>query len=310
MHRYTIDPTLFLRTAHFIDNLKEMTGEGFPKLERRIRENQYDAFKFPAPATETVRDYFRLYLPVAYEPTRKVTSNPWLLAAELEVPGCSYAFFHPIFDLLFGLIESSQYWALHFGRIPQKWIERVEMRGDENMASEWKQMNRNLSDRKHRKRQRAQIDTLSFTHLSMMRLPTQIRDILFERKGLTPGWTRKYSSTKAEVAKIQSIRNIDGLAALLGLAHEAAEIGDTTRFYQAKIALIENLSVLDEKKAFRRISKLLKEHIISECNNLSPRRYSRMEFFGLGYPPSWRANLIHQHNALENQKFISKLQPK
>lgn len=103
MLRHTIKPTLYLRSACFIDNLKEITGEGFPKLEKRIRENQYDAFKLPAPATETVRDYFRLYLPVAFEPTRKVTSNPWLLAVELEVPGSSAAFFHPLFDLLFGL---------------------------------------------------------------------------------------------------------------------------------------------------------------------------------------------------------------
>lgn len=306
MLRHTIKPTLYLRSAFFIDNLKEITGEGFSRLEKRIRQNQYEAFRFPSPATDTVRDYFRLRLPVAFEPTQKVKSNPWLLAAELEVPGCSSAFFHPMFDLIFGMIESAAFWDIHFGRIPDKWIEQAEMRGDSVIASEWKAMNESLNKRKHRKRQKTEIDTLSFTHLTMMRLPTPIQDILFERKGLTPGWTRKYASAKNEVAKIQSIRNIDSLAALLGLAHEAAEIGDTTRFHQAKNGLIGNLSVLDEKKAYRRISKLLKEHIISECNNLIPRRYCRMEFFGLGYPPSWRANLLHQHNALEEQKFISK----
>lgn len=300
-------PTLYLRSAHFIDNLREMTGQGFTRLEKRIRENQYEAFNLDAPGTETVRDYFRLYLPVAFETPQTAKSPPWLLATELEVPQSSAAFFHPIFDLLFGPMESAVFWDMQIKHIPIVWIEQAEARGDIDTASEWRRMNENTRIRKHRKRQATQIDTLSFIHLTLMRLPKSVREILFERKGLSPSWTRRYALTEIEIAEIKSIKNIDGLAVLLGLAKEGAEIGDLNRFHQAKNALIENLHVLDEIKSCRRICQKLKDHIIYECGSMCTRRYSQLVHFGFGLPSSWQAYFICQHIAHEEQKFISKL---
>ncbi len=300
-------PTLYLRSAYFIDNLKKMTGQGFTKFEKRIRENQYEAFNLQAPGTETVRDYFRLYLPVAFEPSQKSTAPSWLLAAELEVPGSSEAFFHPIFDLLFGPLESAIFWDSKIKRIPQAWIEQAEARGDLDIAAEWRKMNNNLSKRKHRKRQTTQIDLLSSIHLTMMRLPTSAREIIFERKGLSSSWVRKYALPEMEVTELKSLRNIDGLAALLGLAKEGAKIGDIGRFHKAKDALLDNLHILEENTAYRRISQKLKAHLIYECENFNTRRYRKFQYFGFGLPSSWQAFLIGQQIAHEEQKFISTL---
>lgn len=308
--RQTIkQPTLFLRSAYFIDNLKEITAEGFAKLEKRIRENQYEAFKLRPPATETVRDYFRLHLPVAFEPTQKVACTPWLLAAELEVQGSSTAFFHPIFDLLFGRMESAAFWDMHFGLIPEIWIEQAEARGDVDIAAEWKKMNEYSKNRKHRKRQEEQIDPLSFIHLTLMRLPSPLLEILFERKGLSPSWTRKYASAELEVTQIQSVKSIDSLTALLGLTKEAAEIGDMTRFHQAQEALLGHLSVLDERKAYQRINQKLKNHLIFDCKNMIIRRYHRSLYFGFGLPASWRANSIGQRIDQEEKEIMANLLP-
>jgi len=138
-------PTLFLRTAYFIDSLCEQTGMNFEGIEERIRNNQYIAYGLDAPAYETVRDYFRLHRSVAFEPRLGRDGNtpgqqserifqrdrkaPWLLAAEAEFPGSSFSFFHPLFDLLFGRLESSAFWASHFNKIPESWINQEEAEG-------------------------------------------------------------------------------------------------------------------------------------------------------------------------------------
>lgn len=287
-------PTLLLRSAYFIDNLRELTGQGLTRLERRIRENQYEAAGLHAPPIETIRDYFRLRRPVAFESQeKKAKYPPWLLAAEIEVGGSSHAFFHPIFDLLFGQLESSAFWSMHFRIIPAKWIEDAEARGDTDTATEWRQMNEATRKRKHRSRQVHQLDPLSFVHLSMMRLPDAIRDSLFERKGLSSGWTRKYASPEAETLLLESIRTVDSLAALLALVKEAAEIGDMTRFHRAKAALLNHLSVLDELAPCRRIKQQLKAQIHFELDyNILSRRYQGTLYHGFGLPPSWRAHLI------------------
>jgi hypothetical protein len=65
--------------------------------------------------------------------------------------------------------------------------------------------------------------------------------------------------------------------------------------------------VLDERKAYRRISNQLKTHITRETQNLCARRYSPVIYFGFGYPSSWRARLIGQHIACEEQKIMRRL---
>jgi len=198
-------PSLFLRSGYFIDNLKSSTKLGFEKIEEVIRMNQYNEGKrcvgsyLLAPPYDTVRDYFRLYRSVAFEPNEKANFAPWLLAAELEFPGSSSAFFHPIFDLLFGELESSFFWSSHFRSIPEKWIEVARARGDTKIAHEWELMNQSARSRKHRTKPSTALDTLSLVHLSLLRLPSEIKDVLFEGNGSAPGWSRRYLSPETEI---------------------------------------------------------------------------------------------------------------
>lgn len=293
-------PTLYLRSAYFIDSLRATTGQGFVKLERRIRQNQYEAFGLTAPEPETIRDYFRLHRSVAFErrnsdgasPAADAKTPSWLLAAELEVPGSSFAFFHPTFDLLFGLMESSVFWSAHFSKIPQAWIDEAKGRGDIALADEWETMNRALQKRLHRSRQTYEMDALSFIHLTMLRLPGHISAALFERKGLATTWARRYLPPQEEVQHLLGAGGLDAVAALFALTKESCEIGDMERFHLAKAATIQVLALLDKDPTCRRIRRPVRMLLSDELENkMYIRRYSRTLHHGFGLPLSWRAQL-------------------
>ncbi|ADE11331.1 hypothetical protein [Sideroxydans lithotrophicus] len=295
-------PTLFFRTGYFIDNLKYLTNLGFKQIERRVRENQYENQivnpSLLAPSEETVRDYFRLYRSVAFEPDKEVRIAPWLLAAELEFPGSSSAFFHPIFDLLFGELESSVFWSSRFRRIPEDWITKARTRGDSQIAHEWELMNQSTKSRKHRSKPSSNMDRLSFVHLSLLRLPPPIRDVLFDGNGSGPNWTRKYSSANVEIGHLQTIHSMESLAAMLALMMESAEIGDVTRFDLSRKAFFKHMSFIDSDPACTRIKDRLKKHLIHMAANLSHREYNGFVHFGFGLPVSWRV--------MELEKFLPK----
>lgn len=285
-------PTLYLRSGYFIDNLKHTTGLGFEQLEKRIRNNQYRSEDKesgqPAPAFETVRDYFRLYRSVAFEPDQNARVAPWLLAAELEFPGSSACFFHPIFDLLFGELESSAFWSARFHKIPQSWIDQARNRGDERDAHESELINQSIERRAHRSKPKAAIDTLSFAHLSLLRLPHPIREVLFDGDGSGQNWTRKYSPAEVEIGHLQTMHSMETLAAMLALMMESAEIGDMARFDLSRMAFLENMSFIDTDPACSRIKEHLRAHLIHKADNLFPREYSGFVHFGFGLPVSWR----------------------
>lgn len=291
-------PTLYLRSGYFIDNLKYQTSLSFEQIEARVRQNQYEsadiARNLPPPSYETVRDYFRLYRSVAFEPDQKAHIAPWLLAAELEFPNSSSAFFHPIFDLLFGELESAAFWSAQFRKIPNDWIVQARNRGDERIASEWEQMNQSAKRRIHRSKPRKNIDTLSFVHLSLLRLPHPIRDALFDGNGSNPNWTRKYSSPEVELKHLKSMHSMESLAAMLALMMESAEIGDVTRFNLSRKAFVRHMSFIDTDPACSRIKDRLKEQLIYKSNNLFPREYNGFLHFGFGLPASWRAMKLEE----------------
>lgn len=293
MHLTIKQPTLYLRSGYFIDNLKSLTGLGFEQIEERVRRNQYENPdrnpNLTAPAFETVRDYFRLHRSVACEPSQKSLVSPWILAAELEFPGSSAGFFHPIFDLLFGELESAVFWSAHFRQIPDSWIADAKKRGDTHMAHEWELMNQSTKNRKHRSKPSSNIDRLSFIHLSMLRFPPLIRDLLFEGNGSNPNWTRKYSPANVEIKHLQSIRSMESLAAMLALMMESAETGDINRFNLYTQALHKHMSFIDTDPACARIKDLLKEQLVHKSDELYPREYNGFVHFGFGLPVSWRA---------------------
>jgi len=293
-------PPLYMRSGFFIDSLKASTGMGFEQLDKRVRENQYGTRGttpgLPAPSVETVRDYFRLNHAVAFEPNKKSPVAPWLLAAELEFPGCSAAFFHPIFDLLFGTMESSFFWKSRFCRVPENWIEQAKARGDAQMAYEWEVMNQAVISRKHRSKPDITIDPLSFAHLSLLRLPAEIRDALFDGNGSTPNWTRRYNAATHEIGPLRKMCTMESLTASLALMMEAAEIGDHERFAASKDALLAQIPLLGSHPGCRRIKGQLRQLLVHKCQEMYVREYNGFVHFGFGLPASWRA--------MEMQKFL------
>lgn len=290
--------TLHLRSGYFIDSLKHKTGLNFEQIEARVRQNQYEKRNLPAPSFETVRDYFRLYRSIAFEPDQNAHVAPWLLAAEVEFPESSSAFFHPIFDLLFGTLESSAYWSAHFSKAPQVWIDDLRKSGDECIAHEWEQMNLSLERRTHRSKPRNKMDRLSFVHLSLIRLPNSIRDALIDGNGSNPNWTRRYSSASEEIEHLKTIHSLESIAAMLALMMEAAEIGDVIRFNLFRKAFLKHLSFIDTDPACVRIKEQLKRHLIHSARDLSAREYNGFVHFGFGYPVSWQV--------MELEKFLPK----
>ncbi len=304
-------PTLLLRTALFTDGLRAATGLDAVQIERRVRAKQYEAYGLQAPEEETVRDYFGLYRAVAFEPRQTDNHAPWLVAAELEFPGCSYRYFHPLIDLLFGQLESSAFWSAHFQKIPEAWIEAEAREGCPETANEWRAMNEALKRRRHRAKQPSvPLDKLSFLHLTMMRLPAEISGILFARKGLARSWSRAYATQPKNFAFLKKVPPIDAMAALVALTEEAAEIGDMERFVVTRKAAMEFLPQLKEDPACRRIHKQLASYVTRHLKQMVPRRYNATFHHGFGAPASWRAlmaeyclkDMVERYDPLERKE--------
>ena len=290
-------PSYFLRTAHLIGWLKEETGQGYIALEKRIRENQYEKFGLVAPATDTVRDYFRLRRSPAIDPQDKETA-PWLMAAELEVPGAAYAFFHPIFDLLLGQLESSIKWSERLQRIPTEWIDEAKTRGDSDQAEEWISFNKALSKGRGRKNKYSPIPDLEFIHKTLMRLPEPVFSILFKPAGFYKMFARTYLPVEEEISQLLAIPGFDSFTGILGLLLEASEIGDTNRFARLKGVLpnqLDSMVNLPECKYFRDDIKFLIENSLP---HEVARSYPCQKYYGYGLPATWRSTeSIAQLNA-------------
>lgn len=288
-------PTLYLRSAFFIDHLKEMSRLGYTELETRIRVNQYERFGFFAPSEDTVRDYFRLHRSVAFEPNQKSKNYPWLLAAEMEFPGCSIAFFHPIFDLLFGSLESSAFWDAHFNKIPENWINEATQRGWSEMAEEWSMMNLAKERRLHRSKKISGIHDLRFIHQSMLRIPA-IRDTLFTQH-IKGQYARLYENISDELNAFLALNPIDHITAILLCAKEAELIGDHTRFKAAQTAALKHMPLLRTNKSCLRIQPELSKHILEFLDGIAVPQYSIRYIHGFSMPASWRA--LNDESALK-----------
>ncbi|UCV28139.1 hypothetical protein [Ferribacterium limneticum] len=282
-------PSLYLRSGYFIDRLRAETGLGMVRLERRIRERQYEARGLTPPSVDLVRDYFRLHRAVAFEPRlgRSVIA-PWLLAAELEFPGSSLAFFHPIFDWLFGQVESAIFWDAHFRKIPEPWIADAARRGDVTLVQEWRAINRGQSKLRHRRKINVPLNDLALIHLSMMRLPEPIMSQLFERQGLTMGWTRRYGG-KRQIQMLLENPGVDSLCALALLTDEAVKIGDGLRFGRAREGAMVLLKGIASYPGCQRIGSALERQLMLKlkAEEFAPMRYSQAPCYGIGLPTSW-----------------------
>lgn len=294
---------MYIRSGYFIDRLKTITGQGLLRLERRVRENQYERFGLVPPSIDTVRDYFRLHRNIALDPKiKRPSSPPWLLAAEREVPGASYDYFHPAFDLLWGRVCGGVFWRKEIQKIPKEWINDERTKGDEDTASEWERINKEVSRRRISARAPEPIDTLGFIHLSLMRI-SDTSPMLFDRNGFAGTRARRYRPIKKDIREISALRSFDSVAALLGLMLEGAEIGDRTRQSAFRDALLSQLSVIDELQECRRIGKKLKSYINNFIDQgIVPRCYGCASQSSLCWPDSWR---FLEANRLLQKKTIN-----
>ena len=295
-------PTLFIRSGYFVDSLRLQSRLSVARLERRIRENIYEKNGVHAPSEDTVRDYCSLRRSVAFEPRVEEKKDkriaPWLLAAELEFPNSSFAFFHPLFDLLFGTLESAYFWQAHFCMIPESWIEDLRRRGASPLADEWEEMNVSLKERRHRTRTKTELDRLSFVHLSMMRLPRHISGRLFEKEEHSSTRFRRWFAIEEDIVYLQSQNNLNAIAALLALLEEGAAIGDAHRYRCAYSCLVDRLPLLKSIPGCKRMGIALELAITSHLEGQAIlRSYNGTLYSGFGMPVSWRSML--QENLLE-----------
>lgn len=269
-----------------------MTGLGQVRLERRIAENQYLAHGLPPPSPATVRDYFLLRRTPTFDPDDNGIP-PWLFAVELEFRGASFNFFHPLFDLLFGQLESSLPHLLRLARVPDAWIAQAAARGDQMLANEWTEFNAKLQPKRGRPSLRGSLDELSFIHLSLMRLGEPHFSCLFERKGLAPSFSRRYLTVEQEIDFLTNAPGMESLAVLVGLVHEAGEIGDMHRLHALRDALRAFVDQHGMPKLVDKVGADLWKMIDSEwCLKKTPRRYSATLYHGFGLPSTWRARLV------------------
>ena len=203
-----------------------------------------------------------------------------------------------MFDLLFFPIESSAFWQTELNKVPSEWIEKASRRGQSEIAKFWVDDSDDVR-RKHRKKDVLNIDSLSFVHLSLMRLPDPVCSCVMERKGLARQWSRKYEAPELEIKSLISIDTFDAFAALCLLAKEGAEIGDISRLRQASIGARKLFPRIVDFPGCRRIGSLLTS-IVDDAltNQFIPRRYNKTFFYGFGLPMTWR--VAAKRELLEN----------
>jgi hypothetical protein len=260
---------------------------GHHELWELVDRKQYKSFDLKGPVLETVRDYFRVRQSPAVDFGHAATP-PWLMAAELQFPDSSYNFFHPLFDLLFGQIESSTNWIDKLQRIPIEWIEEQRRCGRQDIADDWETINEGILARRGRKRHNRSLDRLRFVHLTMLRLPLPITDVLFGRAGPVRTYFRHYRSISEEIAVLEALQSFDSLTALIALVFEAESIRDMGRLRLAKQALKRAMWIVGDIRECQRFNYLLIQIIKRECLSIPNPKYSMLLYHGYGLPMSWR----------------------
>jgi len=203
------------------------------------------------------------------------------------------AFFHPIFDLLFGTLESSAFWDMHFNKIPEEWIKEALDQGWSEMAQEWVLMNQAREKRLHRAKKSTNNNHLSFVHQSMLRI-TKVRELLFSQQ--TNGqYIRLYADISDELNTFAALHPIERITAILLCAKEAELIGNHSRFQLTKSDLNKHLQLIESYMPSQRIKSELTKHILEFMEGMIVPKYSIKFVHGFSLPASWRS-LYDEHS--------------
>ena len=110
MTKSIINVSLYLRTAFFTDSLRATTGLSISKLEKIVKDNQYDAYGLRAPSHDTVKDYFRHKRSPSVDNKDRDT-QPWLIACEQEFRRRNRRHFYwqkLVFNICFHYVQASK----------------------------------------------------------------------------------------------------------------------------------------------------------------------------------------------------------
>lgn len=276
-----------------LDKLRLVEGIGAPTIYRRVCENHFERFGLRCMGYESVRDLFRgresagVDPPLINDPASDV---PWLFALELEFPGSTDAFFHVAFDLLWGQVESRQYWSVRAQLIPAAWIQEAQSTGRADLAKEWSDQNKALSKRGRRKAPGPLAPPIEIAHVALLRLPLSINEPFFRRVRTSGYVSRRFSDPEAEARACLQHISLDGMAALMALLVEAEALTDWDRFHAVRRALRISLSKVVELPECRRIADQLRSSVAEFCRDRAPYRNKHERLYS-GKPISWLTHL-------------------
>lgn len=274
-----------IRSIYFVDYLRDRTGFGETILERTIREDWYQPNGFSAPSPDAVSAYFKGARPIPYDPTQ-TNSPPWLYAAEQQFPGCSRAFFHPLWTFLYGRLHSSAKFIRQKTKVPREWIDESLAKGDTATAKEWEQENALIDKTVPKKPISIPQTELQSARVVMLLMPKPIQHELFTISDGDMTYLRSFHPIEDEIEAISNEITFDSLTALLMLVVEASEIGDQVRLKAAKSAAKKHLKILNTDKAFRRVREQVERKIIYRILEKAVLTVSPADRY-LYFPESW-----------------------
>lgn len=265
------------------------------KIDDAIRYDVYGALGLlqVAPKSETVKAYFFGKRGIPVDPPGQNTPS-WLLAAEMRFEGASRYFFHPLFNLLIGPVQSSGKAQMKTMMYPKSWILDAERRGDRKFVDDSTAANAAIINRERiRRKSGHQVDSLKWIHICMFGLEPDARDVLMIRPGLAGTWRRSYYPIEKELAELEKLGDLEGLTGALALFLEAAEIGDFRRQQSAKQSVIKLMPVLVTTPALRKVGKLLQLQVENQLENRDFRRYGPIDLTLSPYPIAWQGLVLH-----------------
>lgn len=284
-------PISIQRSLLFLNMLRARTGLSASQIDYLIRNEIYGALNLlrHAPSAETVRAYFSGKRGIPIDPPGQNIPS-WLLAAEMRFEGASRYFFHPLINLFAGPVESSEKTRRRFMVYPESWIREAERYGDRGFVEEATATNAALMKRERiRSKSNHQVDRLKWIHVCMFYLEANARDVLMVSRGLAGTWRRTYDPIEKEIAGLEKIGGLEGLAGAFALYLEGAEIGDLHRMESARQSVLRLMPLLDTTPALRKVGKIFRLQIEDQLENYYRRRYTPMELTLAPYPVSWQA---------------------
>jgi hypothetical protein len=296
------------RSILFANALKADTGLSSGSIGERIRRTAYAPISklSEAPSPHTVSAYLSGKRPIPFDPPGSSTPS-WLMAAEYCFPGSSRYFFHPIFNLLAGRIESSEKTRARNRRIPDAWAEQASRLGQADEAAEYAASNAKFDSRARvRVPRTAQDESLDWIHANMYALVPEARNTLLKRSGLALGWRRAFHTLDHEIATLGSLPALEALAAALALHLEANVIRDAERSEASRRFVIEQLARLKSEAILRRVAKLIAMSVTDRLSYSSFARYDPEWIAIHTLPDSWRGLASHLIRQERFENFVAR----